>query len=118
MSDNHRPNHLWWHYRKNKFYCSYLMKILFRKGDNFAIATHDSKLIEQAIKLQKLNKKNMEFQFLKGVRGNLKIELVEKGYKVAEYIPFGENWYPYFKRRLMERKRNALLIARSVVSQG
>ncbi|MFH1977758.1 MAG: proline dehydrogenase family protein [Candidatus Aenigmatarchaeota archaeon] len=97
---------------------SKLMKILFQKGDNFAIATHDKKLVEEAIKLQKKWKRKIEFQFLKGVRGKMKWDLVGDGYKVAEYIPFGENWYPYFKRRLMERKRNALLIARSVLDQG
>ena len=41
----------------------------------FAVATHDSKLIEYAIKLSKTAKigiKNFEFEFLKGIRDELK----------------------------------------------
>ncbi|MFL6431388.1 MAG: proline dehydrogenase family protein [Nitrososphaeraceae archaeon] len=91
------------------------------KVDNalkFAVATHDSKLIEYAIKLSKTAKigiKNFEFEFLKGIRDELKSELVEEGFRVAEYIPYGDEWLPYSVRRLSERKRNLFLLARSLV---
>jgi proline dehydrogenase len=26
----------------------------------------------------------------------------EMGFKVREYIPYGDNWYPYLKRRIKE----------------
>jgi len=84
----------------------------------FAVATHDSKLIEYAIKLSKTAKigiKNFEFEFLKGIRDELKSELVEEGFRVAEYIPYGDEWLPYSVRRLSERKRNLFLLARSLV---
>lgn len=84
----------------------------------FAIATHDSKLVEYAIKLSKTAKiaiKNFEFEFLKGIRDELKRTLVEEGFSVAEYIPYGEEWLPYSVRRLRERKRNLFLLARSLV---
>ena len=84
----------------------------------FAIATHDSKLIEYAIKLSKTAKigiKNFEFEFLKGIRDELKRDLVEEGFRVAEYIPYGDEWLLYSVRRLSERKRNLFLLARSLV---
>lgn len=90
-------------------------------GDNtieFAIATHDSKLIEYTVRLWKNSKidiKNFEFEFLKGIRDELKRDLVEKGFRVAEYIPYGDEWLQYSVRRLRERKRNLFLLARSLV---
>jgi proline dehydrogenase len=53
----------------------------------FAVATHDSKLIEYAIKLSKTAKigiTNFEFEFLRGIRDELKRNLVEEGFRVAE----------------------------------
>jgi proline dehydrogenase len=84
----------------------------------FAVATHDSKLIEYAIKLSKTAKigiKNFEFEFLKGIRDELKRDLVQERFRVAEYIPYGDEWLPYSVRRLSERKRNLFLLARSLV---
>jgi proline dehydrogenase len=84
----------------------------------FAIATHDSKLIEYTVRLWKnseIDIKNFEFEFLKGIRDELKRHLVEKGFRVAEYIPYGDEWLPYSVRRLRERKRNLFLLARSLV---
>ena len=105
-----------------------LLEMLFRRnymnnngvddGLKFAVATHDSKLIENAIKLSKTAKigiKNFEFEFLKGIRDELKRDLVEEGFRVAEYIPYGNEWLPYSVRRLSERKRNIFLLARSLV---
>ncbi|HYA82881.1 MAG TPA: proline dehydrogenase family protein, partial [Candidatus Bathyarchaeia archaeon] len=90
-------------------------------GDNtieFAIATHDSKLIEYTIRLwenSKIDIMNFEFEFLRGIRDELKRDLVEEGFRVAEYIPYGDEWLPYSVRRLRERKRNLFLLARSLV---
>jgi proline dehydrogenase len=90
-----------------------LMKMLFESKNYFAIATHNSSLIEEAISMGKNTK--FEFQMLKGIRDELKLELVTKGFAVAEYIPYGNQWLPYSVRRIMERKRNLLLLARSLI---
>jgi proline dehydrogenase len=58
-----------------------------------------------------------EFQLLMGIRDELKSQLVAKGAAVAEYIPYGGQWLPYSVRRIRERKRNLLLLARSLVQQ-
>lgn len=91
-----------------------LMEMLFKAGDNFAIATHDTKLIEEAERLSKENNKDFDFAMLKGIRDDLKEKLISQGYQVSEYIPYGPEWYNYSKRRIRERKRNILLLVRSI----
>lgn len=74
-----------------------------------AIATHDARRIEVAIDLLKkygLPREAVEFQMLYGIRRDLQAELVEKGYPVRVYVPYGTHWYPYFMRRLAERPAN------------
>ena len=92
-----------------------LMRVLFEQGNEFAIATHDSKLIDLAINLSKKHERKFEFQMLKGIRDELKPILVKSGFAVSEYIPYGTNWLPYSIRRLKERKRNILLLGSSFI---
>ncbi len=95
---------------------SALMKMLFESGAFFAVATHDSKLVDEAMKLAG-ERRDFEFQMLMGIRDELKQELVERGFSVSEYIPYGNNWLAYSVRRLRERKRNVILLARSLIQQ-
>lgn len=71
-----------------------------------AIATHDIPLIdriEQWIIENKIPKNRFEFQVLYGVpMGNRLQQLLDKGYTVRNYIPFGEAWFDYSMRRLQE----------------
>jgi len=92
-----------------------LMKLLFKNGNEFGIATHDSKMIDAAIKLAEKYDRKFEFQMLKGIREQLKPILIKKGFNVSEYIPYGTNWLPYSIRRLKERKRNILLLGSSFI---
>jgi len=91
-----------------------LMTMLFEGGGRFAIGTHDGKLIDKAKELAKERKRDFEFQLLKGIRDDIKPKLIEEGYRVSEYIPYGPEWYNYSKRRMRERKRNILLLIRSI----
>lgn len=92
-----------------------IMKLLFKNANEFGIATHDSKLIKNAVSLSKKFQKKFEFQLLKGVREEIKPELVKQGFTVSDYIPYGTNWLPYSIRRLRERKRNILLLGSSFI---
>lgn len=93
-----------------------LMKVLFEKGNEFGIATHDSEMIGRAVTLSKKYEKKFEFQMLRGIRDELKPNLIKMGFSLAEYIPYGTNWLPYSVRRLKERKRNILLLGSSFIS--
>jgi proline dehydrogenase len=43
---------------------------------------------------------------LYGIRPELQQALVDEGYKMRVYVPYGTAWYPYFMRRLAERPAN------------
>ncbi|MDE1763412.1 MAG: proline dehydrogenase family protein [Thaumarchaeota archaeon] len=90
-----------------------LVRTLFSDGNEFAIATHDSTMIELATSLSKKHERKFEFQMLKGIRDELKPLLIKGGFSISEYIPYGTNWLPYSIRRLKERKRNILLLGSS-----
>ena len=93
-----------------------LMKILLSSGFYHAIATHDPQLIAATIghAAEKGNSKDdFEFQMLYGVRTDLQRRLVKDGYRVRIYIPFGNDWFPYFMRRLAERPANVGFILRN-----
>ena len=92
-----------------------IMKTLFKDANEFGIATHDSKLINHAVELSKKYPKKFEFQLLKGIRDELKPDLVKQGFIISDYIPYGTNWLPYSIRRLRERKRNILLLGSSFI---
>lgn len=92
-----------------------IMKLLFETGNEFGIATHDSELIDLAINLSTTHPAKFEFQFLKGVRDELKPKLLRDGFVLSDYIPYGTNWLPYSIRRLKERKRNILLLGSSFI---
>jgi proline dehydrogenase len=80
------------------------------------IATHDPAMIEatkQFTTERKIDPAEFEFQMLYGVRRDLQRSLVEEGYGMRVYIPFGREWYPYFMRRLAERPANVLFLAKN-----
>ena len=92
------------------------LETLFRDGRDFAVATHDGRFVQRALELGAQAGVSFEFQMLKGVRDPLKTDLVGRGFRVLEYIPYGPTWLPYFTRRLRERPRNVVTMARSFVS--
>ena len=92
-----------------------LMRILFQKSNEFAIASHDGKIIRKAQNLSKKYPRKFEFQMLKGIREDLKSKLIKKKFVVSDYIPYGINWLPYSIRRIKERKRNILLLGSSLI---
>lgn len=95
---------------------SKLMRMMFERGRGFAIASHDEKLIEEATRLSNVHHADFEFEMLMGIRDKKKLELVERGYRVSEYIPFGKSWWAYSVRRIREHKSNIFLLARSLIS--
>jgi proline dehydrogenase len=94
---------------------SKLMETLFERGNGFAIATHDSKLVDKAKTLAESRHADFHFELLKGIREDLKADLVKSGYKVYEYLPYGDRWYAYSKRRITEHPSNIWLLLRSLV---
>ena len=80
------------------------------------LATHDEAMITAAkafASKHKIDPSHFEFQMLYGVRRDLQRKLIQEGYNVRVYVPFGREWYPYFMRRLAERPANVLFLAKN-----
>jgi proline dehydrogenase len=95
-----------------------LAKSLLMNGEYPAIATHDERMIEAVerfVASKGIGRERFEFQMLYGIRRDLQRRLVEEGYRLRVYVPFGEAWYPYFTRRLAERPANLLFLARNLL---
>ena len=89
----------------NKNYIK-MAKLMYQSGSYAAYATHDQSLIDELlswIKTNKIPKSLFEFQVLYGVpmQGRLE-QLINQGYKVRIYVPYGKDWFDYSVRRLKE----------------
>jgi len=93
-----------------------LVRVLLPSGFYHGIATHDPRMIAATIRCaadMKVAKDDFEFQMLYGVRTDLQRRLVRDGYRLRIYIPYGQDWFPYFMRRLAERPANLAFFARN-----
>lgn len=94
-----------------------LAKRLLDSGLYHAIASHDVKILDKVkayVEEKGISKDAFEFQVIYGVRRDLQEKLRSEGYNVRIYVPYGEQWYPYFTRRLAERPANVFFIAKSM----
>lgn len=84
-------------------------------GAHVGVATHDESILgETEAYVRGAGVKNYEFQLLYGVKPSLQRALVGRGHKVRIYIPYGEDWYGYFSRRLAERPANLMFVVRGL----
>ncbi|WP_054025218.1 proline dehydrogenase family protein [Bacillus sp. FJAT-28004] len=94
-----------------------LIKMHLQSGSYTAVATHDRTIIERAkrfIKEQEIPLEQFEFQMLYGICEELQDELVRDGYRVRIYVPYGEDWFGYFMRRLAERPDNVWFVLKNM----
>jgi len=94
-----------------------LMHRLFDQGTDPAIAGHEPRMIQEAIRYSRekaITPDRFEFQMLYGIRRDLQRQVVDQGFRLRVYVPYGTAWYPYFMRRLSERPANVLFVARSL----
>jgi proline dehydrogenase len=92
-----------------------LMQHLLSSGFYHGVATHDPRMIAATIRYaaaKQISKDDFEFQMLYGVRTDLQRRLVRDGYRLRIYIPYGNDWFPYFMRRLAERPANVGFLLR------
>jgi len=97
-----------------------LMQVLLDTGTYPAIATHDPVMIAatKAYAAEKgYAKDRFEFQMLYGIRRDLQTALVGEGYRMRIYVPFGQQWFPYFMRRLGERPANIGFVLRGIFGE-
>ena len=92
-------------------------RVLLEKTTYPRIASHDDEIIEWLLRYtdeKNIGKARYEIQMLYGLREETMSELAAGGYNTRVYIPYGKMWYPYFKRRLLERKENIFFVAKNL----
>ena len=95
-----------------------LVERCLRAGAYVAVATHDEAIIAQVrsfAEREKIARDRFELQMLYGVRPQLQLDLVRRGYKVLVATPYGPEWYPYLMRRLGERPANLLFFLKNTL---
>lgn len=88
-------------------------------GKFTSIATHDHNIIAHVknfVQAHQIPNDKFEFQMLYGFRTELQEELA-KDYNFCTYVPFGQDWYGYFMRRLAERPQNFNLVTKQVFTK-
>ncbi len=87
-------------------------------GNYTAIATHDQRIIHYLkgwTRQTGLDRDRFEFQMLYGIRPDLQRALSREGYTIRAYVPYGQDWYGYFARRVAERPENLLFVLRGLL---
>lgn len=81
-------------------------------------ATHDERLQRHVRRLaadRRIAANRFEIQMLYGIRHDLHAPLRAAGVTLRVLVPFGEDWYGYFMRRLAERPANLLFLMRNLL---
>lgn len=97
-----------------------IIKMHLLNGNYAAIASHDEAIInytKELVKVHHIPNSQFEFQMLYGIREELQRQLVNEGYKMRVYVPYGNDWYGYFMRRLAERPANVAFVAKGIFSK-
>ena len=96
------------------------MHLLLERGNYPGLATHDTALIADAVRFARargITADRFEFQMLYGVRRDLQQQLVQDGWRMRVYVPFGTQWYPYLMRRLAERPANLMFVTGNLLRE-
>ncbi|MCE0455208.1 proline dehydrogenase [Staphylococcus haemolyticus] len=100
-------------------YIKIIEKRLLNAKNYTSIATHDDQIInhvKQFIKSHNIDRDQFEFQMLYGFRSELAEDISRQGYHFTIYVPYGNDWFGYFMRRLAERPQNLALAYQEFVS--
>ncbi|MFT3860142.1 proline dehydrogenase family protein [Micropruina sp.] len=101
---------------------SYLrcLEVLIQGEGYPMVASHDPAMIDGAQRLADRAGRpadRFEFQMLYGIRDAEQARLVDAGFRLRTYVPFGDDWFGYFMRRLAERPANLVFFLRSLVGR-
>lgn len=105
--------------KKNDVDLAYVrcLKVLMAGAGHPMVATHDDRLISIAELLADRHDRprdTYEYQMLYGIRTDKQQALANSGALVRVYVPYGDDWYGYFMRRLAERPANVAFFLRSL----
>ncbi|MGW3961213.1 proline dehydrogenase family protein [Amycolatopsis sp. NPDC005003] len=85
------------------------------------VASHDPRMIGIAATLAEENGRtddDHEFQMLYGIRPEEQARIAASGARMRVYVPYGDEWYGYFMRRLAERPANLAFFLRGLATRS
>ncbi|MEU5690357.1 proline dehydrogenase family protein [Actinosynnema sp. NPDC020468] len=95
------------------------LKVLMAGEGYPMIASHDPRLIAIGHELaSSRDADTYEFQMLYGIRPDEQRRIAAAGNRMRVYVPYGDQWYGYFMRRLAERPANVAFFLRSLITKG
>jgi proline dehydrogenase len=83
------------------------------------VASHDPLIVDAALEQATISDRGadrFELQMLYGIRDAEQLRLINENQHLRVYIPYGQEWYGYFMRRLAERPANLAFFVRSLTS--
>ncbi|TWP52450.1 proline dehydrogenase [Lentzea tibetensis] len=93
------------------------LKVLMAGEGYPMVASHDPRLIGIAAELARGRAlDSYEFQMLYGIRPDEQRRIAAEGNRMRVYVPYGDEWYGYFMRRLAERPANVAFFMRSLLT--
>jgi proline dehydrogenase len=97
------------------------LKVLMAGQGYPMVASHDPRLIAIAADLAEAAGRTAdtyEHQMLYGVRPDAQRQIAAAGKTLRVYVPYGDQWYGYFMRRLAERPANVAFFLRSLATKS
>lgn len=90
-------------------------------GVRLGLGTHDVTLLDRLEVVAKavgIARDDYEIQMLYGIRMDDQYRYAADGYRMRDLTAYGEQWYPWYVRRLAERPANLTFVARNLFSRS
>ena len=97
------------------------LRVLMEGSGYPMVASHDPRMIEIAEALAisaGRTADDHEFQMLYGIRPEEQWRIAASGSSMRVYVPYGDEWYGYFMRRLAERPANLAFFLRGLATRS
>jgi proline dehydrogenase len=97
------------------------LRVLMAGSGYPMVASHDPRMIEIAAALAEEHGRtddDHEFQMLYGIRPEEQARIAASGARMRVYVPYGDEWYGYFMRRLAERPANLAFFLRGLATRS
>jgi proline dehydrogenase len=100
--------------------CRMLDAAALRSGPFVHIATHDHGLVSRIrtfIEEHRIPTSAYEFAMLYGIQRPLQQRLARAGCPLRVLVSYGDDWYPWYMRRLAERPANVWFVLKNIVAR-
>ena len=102
-------------------YFTLATRMLEQHGNLLSVfGTHDQRLIDRIRRHADgtpVPRDRFEFHLLFGIQRDAQVRLAREGHRVKVLISYGEQWFPWYMRRLAERPANLAFVAKSMLSR-